>query len=229
MIPLRVKPLGVSLLIGLVVGICLMLVLRGCGKNSTENAGPIIPPKQIVKEAEKSETEYKEKIAKLEAESQELNKQLVDLRVELSALKSKTKSREATIKKMIEPKGYPAKDLAGTGRSGSLPIDSSLSPCDSLAREVTTYIAENIQKDSLYEAQAVKQDSIITIKDSVIAATVKVHEDFKVLLAKSVDQQQVLYGENKSLKKQLKRQKFRSTLKTLGFIVLSGAAAYLLK
>jgi hypothetical protein len=229
MIPLSIKPLGFSLLIGLIVGVCLTLSFKGCGRDSDLESVPIINPKQIIKAADKTEAEYQKKVAELKLHGEKLEHQLKELQSELSLLKSKTKNRELTIKKMIEPKGFPAKKLVKGGRSESISIDSSLSPCDSLAVEVDGYITDNIRKDSLYEAQSQIKDSIIAVKDSVILTTIKVYQDFKTLLDQSVKQQELLFSQNKLLKKQLKRQKFRSTMKTLGFIILSGAAGFLAK
>ena len=226
MIPLSIKPIGVSLLIGLFIGIILTLLFKGCGRDSAGGTFPVVSPKQIIKEANSSEAEYREKVAVLEDHSQKLQQQLTEVQAELTLIKAKTKSRESTIKKLIEPKGYPAKALA---RKSPTSIDSSLSPCDSLASEVSEYIVDNIRKDSLYEIAAQKKDSIIAVKDSVILTTIKVHEDFKVLLDKSVKQQETLFTENKSLKKQIKRQKLRSTLKTIGLVILTGAAGFLSK
>jgi len=229
MLPLSIKPFLLWLVIGLAVGIGLTLAFKGCNENSNGTSIQVVSPRQIVKDAAKSENEYKEKFANLELQNQKLKDELSLVQTELSELKSRTKTRETVIKKMIASNGYPADKLAGLSKQGSARSDSSLLPCDSLAKEVIEYIADNNIKDSLYEVQAQKTDSIIAVKDSMILTTIKVHEEYKTLLDQSIKGQESLLKENKSLKKQIRRQKFRSTMKTIGFMVLSGAATFLLK
>jgi hypothetical protein len=80
-------------------------------------------------------------------------------------------------------------------------------------------------KDSLYEEQIVKQDSLIAGKDSIIENKSRLHQELQTLFEQSLAQQQILVKENTGLRKQFKRQKFRSKIVAVGLTVLSGLAS----
>ena len=146
-----------------------------------------------------------------------------------TSIKSQTKKRETTIKKILEPKGMAANDLLEKV-GHSVPVDSSLSPCDSLANEVSQYLEENTLKDSLYETHISKLDSTISIKDSIIQLKNKMHIDLSNTVSKLLNDHETLLRENKALRKEFKRQKRKGKLVTVGLMILSATAAnYLLK
>ena len=190
--------------------------------NSPDNADV------LRKEMAAKEAVHLTKISELEKKNEKLSEELKSTKEQLSTIKSKTKEREKTIRKMIEPKGFPAKDLLERVNK-SVVIDSSLTPCDSLAEEVTGYIQDNALKDSLFESQINTLDSIVAVKDCVIQFKTDLHKDLSTLFNQSIEKQNVLEKENLQLRKQFKRQKLKSKLVTVGLMILSGTAAnYLL-
>lgn len=214
-----------------VLGSVLTLVLSGKCSNdqTTQNA---IAAKELEKQMQDKETAYQTRISELQKKNQQLQQELTSTQVELFSIKIKTKKKEATIKKLIQPKaapGLPAKELLRKVNKSIVAIDSSLSPCDSLAQEVSEYLDDNAIKDSLYEAQASLQDSVIAVKDATITAKDSLYGELKTSFNTSLVQQQFLATENTNLKKQLKRQKRRSKFLTIGATILSAVATnYLL-
>lgn len=224
MISLKFKSSIALLLTGLVAGFCLSFLFNGCGNDPAVTHETVIPAKDLKKEADVKEASYQAKITELENKNQQLKLELQSAKDQLVKMKSKTKQRETKIKGMIEPKGYPAKELLQKVKP-ALVSATSLSLCDSLVQEVSEYMQENSTKDSLYEVQIGKQDSLIAGKDSIIENKTKLQQNLQTLFEQSLMQQEILTKENTQLRKKFKRQKFRSKLVTLGVTVLSGLAA----
>ena len=224
MITFKFKSSIALLLIGLVAGFCLSFLFNGCSKNDGFTHEKITPVKNLQKEADAKEASYQAKITELEHKNESLQQELSTTKGQLAIAKSKSKNREENIKKIIEPKGYPAKEVLQKIKPASI-TNTELSPCDSLASEVSEYIQENLLKDSLYDLQITTLDSIIAGKDSVIDVKTRQHQDLQTSFEKSLVQQEILEKTNSQLKKQFKRQKFRSKIVALGITVLSGLAA----
>ncbi len=229
MFHINIKTSLALLVLGLVIGFCSPLLFNGCGNNILSKKENIVAPKDLKKQAEHVESEYQEKITALEKTNNELSRELHAVKSRLSEAKQNVKQRKAKIKRLIDPdsyreKGYPAKDLLAKANLHATSVDSNLMRCDSLAREVTEYIQENAEKDSLYELQASKQDSIIVMKDSIIVAGEQFQQELKSLLNQTVIQQESLLKENTQLRKQFKRQKFKNKLAIIGTMILSGIA-----
>ncbi|MBS1577402.1 MAG: hypothetical protein JST09_19045 [Bacteroidetes bacterium] len=217
------------LLIGFVVGLCLSFLFMDYSNEQSLKHEKIVPVKDLKKEVEDKEASYQTKITELENKNEQLQQELKSTKDQLSAIKSRTKQRESNIKKIIDPggfheRGYPAKELLHRVNP-SVITDAGLSPCDTLINEVGAYLEENALKDSLYESQISKQDSLIAGKDSVIEVKTRLHQDLQAIIDKSLVQQETLMNENKQLHKQFKRQKLRSKLFAIGVTVLSGFTA----
>jgi hypothetical protein len=229
MITFNFKTSIALLLIGMAAGFCFSFLFNGCGNDAGVTHERIVPVKDLKKEADSKEASYKEKITELENKNAELQQQLKTTKEQLVAIKSKTKQRENNIKKIITPdsyqqRGYPAKELLEKIKPAAI-ADTVLSPCDSLVNEVSEYMQENAIKDSLYESQIGMQDSLMAGKDSVIEMKSRFHQDLQRLFDQSLAQLEVLVKENTQLRKQFKRQKFKSRLISIGVTVLSGLAA----
>jgi len=218
----------ITLILGILIGL-LCYFLFDFSANDLLPTKSVDNPGSIRKEMAEKEALHQAKITELENKNQLLQKDLNTVKEQLASIKSKTTKRESTIRKILEPKGMPAKDLLEKV-SHLVTVDSSLSPCDSLANEVSEYLEENTLKDSLYETQISKLDSTIAIKDSMIQLKSKMHVDLSNTVSKLLNDQETVLRENKTLQKQLKRQKRKSKLVTVGLMILSATAAnYLLK
>ena len=218
----------ITLILGILIGL-LSWFLFDLSANDLLTTSSPDNTETIKKEIAAKEALHQEKIIELENKNDELQKDLNTVKEQLASIKSQTKKRETTIKKILEPKGMSAKDLLAKV-AHSVPLDSSLSRCDSLANEVSEYIEENAEKDSLYETHISKLDSTISIKDSIIHLKNKMHIDLSNTVSKLLNDHETLLRENKALRKEFKRQKRKSKLVTVGLMILSATAAnYLLK
>jgi hypothetical protein len=218
----------ITLILGILIGL-LCYFLFDFSANDLLASKSVDNPASIKKEIAEKEALHQEKITELENKNAALQKDLNTIKEQLVSIKSQTKKREITIKKILEPKGMFAKDLLAKV-AHPVPVDSSLSRCDSLANEVSEYIEENEEKDSLYETQISKLDSTITIKDSMIQLKSKMHIDLSNTVSKLLNDHEALLRANKALQKEFKRQKRKSKVVTVGLMILSATAAnYLLK
>ena len=218
----------ITLILGILIGL-LSWFLFDLSANDLLTTSSVDNSETIKKEIAAKEALHQEKITELENKNAALQKDLNTIKEQLASIKSQTKKRETTIKKILEPKGMAAKDLLEKV-GHSVPIDSSLSPCDSLANEVSEYIEENSVKDSLYETHIINLDSTIAIKDSIIQLKNKLHIDLSNTVSKLLNDREALLRENKALRKEFKRQKRKSKFVTVGLMILTATAAnYLLK
>jgi hypothetical protein len=224
MLSIHLKNYVVILLVGIALGFFGSIFSKGCGATDSIQKEITVHPKELNKQAEISEQRYQEKIAELENNNTILENELITTKEQLHEVKKSAKQKENNIKRIIEPKGYPAKELLK--KAGSLPmaIDNSLSPCDSLAEEVTHYINENAVKDSIYDRQLVIQDIIINIKDSILTLHLDKYNELKKIFTQSLIEQEKLLIDNNLLQKKIKRQKFRTKLIAIGATIFSGLA-----
>jgi hypothetical protein len=215
---LNVKMSIAMLIGGLITGFFLSLFFQGCDNSAANTA--IVAPAEIKNQLTEKVAAYEQKIADLESKNANLQKQLKTAKDQLVAAKIKVQQRETNIKKRIEPAGFPAKELLNKVQPHAT-VDSDLSPCDSLLQDVGAYMEENAVKDSLYEVQINTLDSIVGVKDSVIAEKTKINKSVTEAFTKSLEQQEVLLKENNQLRNKSKRQKRRTKLATIGLMILS--------
>lgn len=207
-----------------VLGFAGAFLLMGQCNDSDTSTQSIVQVKELEKQIASKETVFQTKLSELQKRNQQLQQELTSTQVELFTIKLKSKKKEDNIKKLIQPKGLPAKELLKKVGKPAIAIDNNLSPCDSLAEEVSEYIEVNAIKDSLYETKIGLQDSVIAVKDSVINTHVKFNRELKAGFSTSLEQQELLSAENAKLKKKIKRQKRRSKLINIGAMILSGLA-----
>lgn len=224
MITFNLKSSIALLTLGFLMGISLMFLFSGdC--NEPEVKGEIsISPKELKKQIESVEKEHQQKIADLEIKNQKLQGELATTKELLSKAKQKTKTKETEIKKLIQPKGFSARDLLAKVNATPL-LDTSVSFCDSLINEVNEYILDNTTKDSLYEIQITQLDSTVVVKDLIISLKAQLNKELAFTLSQSIEQQEILLERNKQLQKKFKRQKFRRKVIAIGATILSGIAA----
>lgn len=224
---LNVKGFVIAFAIGMLIGFLIPSLFNGGNEVVTIPSAPVIPPKELKEQADKTEAKYHEQIVVLENRNKLLEKDLGSTKSQLELAKQKARKRETTIKHLIEPQGMPAKELLQIVQATTL-ADTSQSPCDSLKQEVTAYMEEAVVKENLYERETSTLDSMITSKDGIITAQRLEKEELNTVMQQSLSQLEQQLNENKTLKKQIKRQKFRNTLKTIGLMIVSGAATYYL-
>ncbi len=237
MIALNIKYAIALLVLGFMAGLCAMFLLNGCGDSYTVAPARVITTEDLRKKAGNLEVVHEHAVNVLINRNHHLVSRLKATREQLALAKTKTRKIETRISEVISAreneKGVAAKDLLANAGIDSAHADLVVEQwipqagfCDTLATEVIKYIEETNQKDSLQETQAAIQDSIIVAKDSIISVKNNHIESLHSVFNESITQQDFLQKENKSLRKQFKRQKFKSTVKTVGFIILSGIVTH---
>lgn len=227
MITFNLRTLLTLFCIGLLIGFGSALLVTGCNGSDYHPAVTIIPPIEIKKQTKNIEQEYQHKLVGLEKKNSQLQKEVIATHALLTQVKKSTGQREKTIKQLIEPKGTLAKVFSEKVKAPA-PNDSVVLSCDSLKREIAAYLQENGDKNSLYDRQITTMDSVIAVKDTIIQTQTARQQEFNALFNQSVQQQEILFGENKQLRKQLRRQKVKGTFKTIGLMILSGVATHYL-
>ena len=226
---LNLKSSVIILAIGFLMGFSMIFLFLGNCHSPEINPKLTISPAEQKQQIERTGKEHQQIIAELEKKNQQLQQELTTTKGLLAKAKLKSKASETKIKKLTEPKGFPAKDLLVKVKPQEIP-DTIPTNCDSLINEVNEYIQDNAVKDSLYELQIGELDCIISIKDSII--TQKEHHNKKLtfLLSQSLTQQQNLIKQNELLQKKFKRQKLRKKVVVIGATILSGIAVdYLIR
>jgi hypothetical protein len=200
--------------------------------------------KSLKKEAISSEASYQKQIETLTSQNVELQQQMEVSQGLLEDAKNIAGRKEDHIKELIRqsksssPKGLEKSFNANpqrylpNGQTGFLQNSQVVllpgkedNYCDSLAQEVTTYIADNKHKDSIYELQLTQFDSLLSNKDVVIETSRKAYDDLKILFDKSLFSQATLQKENLQLASQNKRQKFKSKVLKGALLLFSGFTA----
>lgn len=227
MISFNLKSFAAIAIICFVLGCCVTFLLTSKCNNEVKPKS-FISPKVLHWQADSIEASYKVNIIELESRNEQLQQELNLTKLELNAVKAKSKSKAATIKKIIDPKGYPAKELLEKADPSLMVMNSGLSTCDSLVQEVNEYVELNEVKDSLYEVQISIRDNLITSKDSIIAFKTEKHKVFSSLFNQSLQDQQKMLSENNRLRRRIKLQKLKGKLFAIGTGVLSGLATHYL-
>lgn len=217
MISLNFRNLLTLLLIGFAIGLCSSFLFTGCNKTATSKT--VVNPKKLKKKADTIQANYQKQISNLQDQNIELAQNLEVTKGLLDQTKQLCKQKELQIKKLTEPKGFAAKDLLT--RADTI---TKTSNCDTLASLVVEYIDRNHEKDSLYEIQLIQMDSIASIKDELLETNERAYTNLKLLFNESLSSQKNLVNENKLLRKQFKRQRFKSKVVTLGLMILTATA-----
>lgn len=226
---LNLKSTGIILTIGFLIGLSLTFLFSGNCNGPELNPALTISPAEQKQQIERSEKEHQLIIAELGKKNQQLQQELTETKELLAKTKLKSKATEAKIKKITDPKGFPAKELLAKVKPQEI-ADTIISNCDSLINDVNEYIQDNAVKDSLYELQIEQLDCSIRIKDSIISQKEYQNKKLTFLLSQSLIQQENLVKQNELLKKKIKRQKFRRKVVAIGATILSGIAAdYLIR
>jgi hypothetical protein len=216
---LNLKNVLTLLSLGFVLGFFASFLLGGGNRALTSKADVIAKPKEIEKQAYTMQANYQKQIGELQDRNIELQQNLEVTQGLLDQAKQACEQKEQRIKKLTEPKGYPAKALLNK-------VDTSkfISGCDSLVSAVNDYIQENHRKDTIYETKLIQMDSIITVKDDLIQTNTAAYANLHQLFDLSLGSQESLIKQNKQLQREFKRQRFRNKLVNIGLVILSATA-----
>jgi hypothetical protein len=170
---------------------------------------------QLKKEVAKSEVVYSKAVDSLKTKTVKLQTELTDTKAELSKSKQKNYSLQLAIYDLIDKQSR--KSQAGTTGTGN--------DCDSLIVTVEQLMQSSSEKDSLYEKVTVNLEDQLKNKDSTITLKDKQYAEVKSAFTNSIESSNDLTSQNKTLNKQLRRQKFKSKVLGAALFIFTGAAA----
>lgn len=110
------KTIPLKFSIALLVQLLLLVIyffifLNGFGYGNTTAPENRVTVEELKKQATQSAADYQFKIAALQKQNAELQTQLTSTKKQLAAIKNKTAIRKSSIKKLIKPIGFPAREL----------------------------------------------------------------------------------------------------------------------
>jgi len=221
MISLRFRSTLSIALISFVLGCCAaFLLMARCGKEDKQ--ANVAHAKLLKAQADSLHTHYQTAISELESQNKKLDRQLQTTQAELEAAKAKTKTKAAAIKQLLNPPGYPAKELLKKTGGSSTSFAENPEKCDSLVSLLADFMIET------YEVQALTQDSLIEGQQAVITLHQNENLQLSSLLKQSLAEQQSLVKDYIHLQKRMKRQRASGRWLAIGTAVLSGIATHYL-
>lgn len=238
----------ILLLISFTAGFFISFLIFGRNKSSSSESQKISSIREIKKEASNIEVSYQKQIETLTSQNTELQQQLELSQGLLDVAKHEAKDKENNIQQLIgqiksppvdlfqnsfktNPKTYLSSHQLKLLEDDEIALFSEKADknyiCDSLVKEVSSYIEANHRKDSIYEVQLIQFDSLLSVKDLLTEASKKAYNDLHLLFDKTVLNQTSLQKENIALRKENKQQRFKSKLFASGLMILSGFAAHI--
>lgn len=171
--------------------------------------------KELKKEVARSEINYSKRFDSLKIQSAKLQSDLSDTRSELSKAKQKNYSLQLTIHDLIDRKPEQNKP-------GKVEMTDN---CDSLIVTVEELMQSYSEKDSLYERTAINLEKQLRNKDSALTLKDQQYSEVRTAFEKTIASTNELIAQNKSLGKQVKRQKFKSKVLSVGLFILTATTA----
>jgi len=203
-------------LAGLVLGIFLSSFFIG---GSGRPAKPVIKPTAIVHEVRAAEATSSKRLDSLERTNKQLAGHLQTVTGELQSAKKRSNALQTQLYNLID-RTATAADQQDTAQW--------VSNCDQLKDTVAAYIVAAAQKDSFYEACTLNLEEQLRNKNATITEQTLRYDALKVFLDKSLTGLQQANDENKRMSKQFRRQKFKSTVKTIGIVIATAFATHYL-
>jgi hypothetical protein len=170
---------------------------------------------ELKKGVAKSEVVYSKAVDSLKTKTVKLQTELTNTKAELSKSKQKNYSLQLAIYDLIDKQ-------SGNTQTGSADTSNG---CDSLIVTVEQLMQSSSEKDSLYEKVTVNLEDQLKNKDSTITLKDKQYAEVKSAFTKSIESSNDLTSQNKTLNKQLRRQKFKSKVLSAALFIFTGAAA----
>lgn len=205
----------VFLVLGLVFGIALSTLFKGCGDASeTKWKGKAEKPLILKEEAEQTALLYASRLDSISEHNAVLQEQVNNTKTALSVAKRKNSQLTQRVNELIAV-GEVLNDTA-----------ELLANCDTLEQTVQELFVSCNEKDSLYDNVIGSMQEQISNRDSTIGLQQQQYLSLKLSFDKSIEHQQMLFSENESYQKLFKRQRTKSKLLSAGMLVLAGVATY---
>jgi hypothetical protein len=202
----------IFIIAGMVLGIGLTNLYRGCGNDCPAETGkyrPIVKKQATAKEEKK----YKEQTDSFKEKNRKLAETLAATKKNLEKAGNKTHELQTQVADLTE------QYIKASENRDTIKI---LEQCDSLIPTTGQMVAAEKEQDSLnratieqLEVQAANKDTIISIQEERNGIIKQQLENSEV-----VQEQAII--ENKKLRKQLKRQKIKGKMASLAAVIVSG-------
>lgn len=206
-------------IIGIIIGISSSNLFKGC--TGTTIINPIIKvdkPATLEKEVVQIEKVYQQKVDSLDNHSQQLSKELKATAQTLAQVRKRNSILQTQVYGLID------------GQQNEIDTIKQLRDCDSLAMTINTLIQSSNEQDSLCEAANINLGTQLSNRDSTLQLKDNQYQELKMIVEKSIAQQEILYHQNKQYQKHFKRQKIKSKVLSAAVLVLSGLTVnYLLQ
>lgn len=155
-------------------------------------------------------------IAELQTENKLLAQQVKDTKTAIAGLYKKSATIETTLRQQVATASF----LTDTTQR--------LSNCDSIANTATELLQSSEQKDSLHQLLTNGLEEQIGNRDSIIVVQEKQQNYLQLNYDRTFAQQQLLLSDNLHLQRQVKRQRVKSKLASVGMFLLGGTATFIL-
>ena len=207
-----IKPI-IYIVLGIVIGIALARLFTAtnpCRENTA-----IKKASQLKEQTSKKEIHFQNKVDSLASLAKDINKKLTASKAALAVAKNKTLVLQTQL-------------VAAKKEEIILNKEAEANDCPPEENLLTEFIEVNNYKDSLYESidstrvqQLENKEASLAVKDSMYSA---LKESFDY----SISQQEILFNQNKLLRRQVKRQKVKEKLVSGAVLVVGASIAHLL-
>ena len=209
-----IKP-TIYIVLGIIIGIAITTLFT-TGNPSTQITA-ITKPSLLKEQTSKKVIHFQQKVDSLGLLAKDLDKKLTANKAALAIAKNKTL--------VLQTQLVAAKEKEIVSNNETEAIN-----CPHEENVLTQFIEANNNKDSLYETidstrilQLQNKDASLVVKDSMYQA-------LKLSFDESLAEQQVLYTQNKLLRRQVSRQKLKGKLVSAAVLIISASAVrYLMK
>lgn len=219
---------GALLFFGFILGYsfagnCLkMPTLEGARKEAADKA-----IQQVRKTMEAKEKSYQQKIDSLNAHEEKLSDQLLDIKARMKAAASKAQHLQQKVLLLaVEKKNTGIKSIKS--RESIQSMDNADGTTDQLRAGLIELAAAQQQKDTLCSEAISNLETQVSNRDTLINQQQNRYLEIKASLDKSLTQQEGLALENKQYRKQMKKEKRKRTVRTVGTLVVTAISAGLL-
>lgn len=206
------------LLVGILLGVYFCSLFSGCGKQSRNlPALTVVKPDVLKKQVAAVQASFQAKIDSLGTTATHLKTDLATTQTALDKAKRKNIALQTQVYDLLD-------------RSATMTVDTvhRIQDCDSLQSKVKELVINDNVKDSLYEETTGNLQEQVSNKDSTILLQREAYQELKTSFTQSVQQQEVLQQENKSLQRSVRHAKRAGFFRTIGLALAAAFAAHYL-
>ena len=209
-----IKPI-IYIVLGVIIGIAITRLFTS-GNPSTQITA-ITKPSMLKEQTSKKVIHFQKKVDSLGSLAKDLEKKLTANKAALAIDKNKTFVLQT---QLVAAK---QKEIVSNEEAGTI----NCPPEENLLAE---FILANNHKDSLYETIDSTRERQLLNKDASLAIKDSMYQALKLSFDESLVEQQVLYTQNKLLRRQVSRQKLKGKLLSAAVLIVSASAVrYLVK